>query len=102
MQNIKMKEKAKILIDKGKKNGSLTWSEVFNAFSDLELDKDQIDNLYETLGNLGIEIIENKEEKLDINFTKENELELKEIEEEMKNPENSVDLEQLDLSLPKA
>ncbi len=101
MQNIKMKEKAKILIDKGKKNGSLTWSEVFNAFSDLELDKDQIDNLYETLGNLGIEIIENKEEKLDINFTKENELELREIEEEMKNPENSVDLEQLDLSLPK-
>ncbi len=57
--------------------------------------------MYETLGNLGIEIIENKEEKLDINFTKENELELKEIEEEMKNPENSVDLEQLDLSLPK-
>ena len=101
MQNIKMKEKAKILIDKGKKNGSLTWSEVFNAFSDLELDKDQIDNLYETLGNLGIEIIENKEKKLDINFTKENELELREIEEEMKNPENSVDLEQLDLSLPK-
>lgn len=101
MLNTKMKEKAKVLIDKGKKSGSLTWSEVFNTFSDLELDKDQIDNLYETLGNLGIEIVENKEEKLDINFTKENELELKEIEEEMKNPENSVDLEQLDLSLPK-
>ena len=64
MQNIKMKEKAKILIDKGKKNGSLTWSEVFNAFSDLELDKDQIDNLYETLGNLGIEIIETKKKNL--------------------------------------
>ena len=51
---------AKTLIDKGKKQGSLTLSEIMEAFSETELDKDQVENLYETLGNLGIEIIEEK------------------------------------------
>ena len=51
---------AKTLIDKGKKQGSLTLSEIMEAFSETELDKDQVENLYETLGNLGIEIIEDK------------------------------------------
>ena len=53
---------AKTLIDKGKKQGSLTLSEIMEAFSETELDKDQVENLYETLGNLGIEIIEDKNE----------------------------------------
>ena len=40
---------AKTLIDKGKKQGSLTLSEIMEAFSETELDKDQVENLYETL-----------------------------------------------------
>ena len=51
---------AKGLIEKGKKQGSLTLAEIMEAFSETELDKDQVENLYETLGNLGIEVIENK------------------------------------------
>ena len=39
------------------------------AFSETELDKDQVENLYETLGNLGIEIIENKTQKADVDFS---------------------------------
>ena len=50
----------KNLIEKGKKQGSLTLAEIMEAFSETELDKDQVENLYETLGNLGIEVIENK------------------------------------------
>ena len=45
---------AKVLIEKGKKQGSLTLAEIMEAFSETELDKDQVENLYETLGNLGI------------------------------------------------
>ena len=47
---------AKGLIEKGKKQGSLTLAEIMEAFSETELDKDQVENLYETLGNLGIEV----------------------------------------------
>ena len=59
---------AKGLIEKGKKQGSLTLAEIMEAFSETELDKDQVENLYETLGNLGIEVIENKTDKVDIDF----------------------------------
>lgn len=55
---------AKTLIEKGKKQGSLTLAEIMEAFSETELDKDQVENLYETLGNLGIEITETKTIKL--------------------------------------
>ena len=41
------------------------------AFSETELDKDQVENLYETLGNLGIEVIENKTDKVDIDFAQD-------------------------------
>ena len=55
---------ARSLIEKGKKQGSLTLDEIMGAFSNTELDKDKVENLYETLGNLGIEILENKTEKV--------------------------------------
>lgn len=60
---------AKTLIEKGKKQGSLTLAEIMEAFSETELDKDQVENLYETLGNLGIEITETKNYKADIDFS---------------------------------
>ncbi|MGO0915085.1 RNA polymerase sigma factor region1.1 domain-containing protein, partial [Clostridioides difficile] len=37
---------AKTLIEKGKKQGSLTLAEIMEAFSETELDKDQVENLY--------------------------------------------------------
>lgn len=36
----------------------VTLSEIIEDFSEVELDKDKLENLYETLGNLGIEIVE--------------------------------------------
>ena len=39
---------AKSLIEKGKKQGALTLAEIMEAFSETELDKDQVENLYET------------------------------------------------------
>ncbi len=92
---------AKSLIERGKKQGSLTLAEIMEAFSETELDKDQVENLYETLGNLGIEVIESKAEKVEINFSEEDELDIENIEEEMTKEENTMDLEAIDLSLPK-
>lgn len=91
-ENIKI---AKELIAKGKKQGSLEIDEIMQAFSGAEFDKDIVEDLYKTLGNLGIEVVEKKDEKVNIDFPKEeNDLELKEIEE------NNVDLKEIDLTLP--
>ena len=94
---------AKSLIEKGKKQGALTLAEIMEAFSETELDKDQVENLYETLGNLGIEVIEDKSEKVEIDFTVAESLSLDNIDE---NPddiekEETIELETIDLSLPK-
>ena len=97
---------AKTLIDKGKKQGSLTLSEIMEAFSETELDKDQVENLYETLGNLGIEIIEDKSQKADVDFSDDNDdLIVDEnfdnaSDDDLKKEENT-EMEKIDLSLPK-
>ncbi|GIM32649.1 RNA polymerase sigma factor RpoD [Paraclostridium bifermentans] len=99
---------AKSLIEKGKKQGSLTLMEIMEAFSEKELDKDQVENLYETLGNLGIEVIQKKEEKADadIEFTSEDmdisNMDIDDsIDEDISKEENTMEIEQIDLTLPK-
>ena len=97
---------AKTLIDKGKKQGSLTLSEIMEAFSETELDKDQVENLYETLGNLGIEIIENKTQKADVDFSdNDNDLMVGDnfdgVSDDELKKEDDVEMDKIDLSLPK-
>lgn len=105
-KNIKKNKKvtAKSLIEKGKKAGSLTLGEIMEAFAETELDKDQIENLYETLGHLGIEVIEEKNNKADFDFGSDD-LDIGEIEEDIKEDSEEdvelMDLENIDLSLPK-
>ena len=91
---------AKGLIEKGKKQGSLTLGEIMEAFSETELDKDQVENLYETLGNLGIEVIENKTEKAQIDF-QQNDLDLEGLDENIIKDDVPMEIEEIDLSLPK-
>ena len=97
---------AKTLIDKGKKQGSLTLSEIMEAFSETELDKDQVENLYETLGNLGIEIIEDKTQKADVDFSdNDNDLivdkDFDGVSDDELKKEDDVEMDKIDLSLPK-
>ena len=99
---------AKTLIEKGKKQGSLTLGEIMEAFSEAELDKDQIENLYETLGNLGIEVIQKKEEKADIEIGfNPDDLDISTldvddpIDDDISKEENMIEIEQIDLTLPK-
>ena len=91
---------AKGLIEKGKKQGSLTLAEIMEAFSETELDKDQVENLYETLGNLGIEVIENKTDKVDIDFPQDD-LNLEGLDESIVKDDKQMEIEEIDLSLPK-
>ena len=97
---------ARSLIEKGKKQGSLTLDEIMGAFSNTELDKDKVENLYETLGNLGIEILESKPEKVTIDFSSDDDLTLDmdniddDVDEKLKGEED-IEMDKLDLSLPK-
>ena len=97
---------AETLIDKGKKQGSLTLSEIMEAFSETELDKDQVENLYETLGNLGIEIIEDKTQKADVDFSdNDNDLivdkDFDGVSDDELKKEDDIEMDKIDLSLPK-
>ncbi|SCX91852.1 RNA polymerase sigma factor RpoD [Alkaliphilus peptidifermentans] len=60
------KETVKLLIEKGKKRGMITYTEIMDAFEDIALDKDQIDEVYEHLSTLGIDIVGDKDDDIDI------------------------------------
>lgn len=47
----------KELIQKGKKKGSLTYREIMDTLQGIELTADQIDEIYEQLGRMGIDVI---------------------------------------------
>jgi RNA polymerase primary sigma factor len=47
----------KELIDKGKAKGMLTYKEVMDAFEEIELEPEHIEKIYETLENMGIDVI---------------------------------------------
>ncbi|NPV42934.1 MAG: RNA polymerase sigma factor RpoD [Firmicutes bacterium] len=75
----------KELIEKGKKRGILTYKEIMEALGDIELEAEQIDKVYETLEEMGIDIINDNEEDI--------------IPEEVIMPEEETP-EELDLTIP--
>jgi RNA polymerase primary sigma factor len=76
----KMKEKdakmsvVKRLIDKGKKNGTLTYKEIMDELDEIDLSPEQIEKIYEVLESMGIDVIgdiadiEVQEEDLDLSI----------------------------------
>ncbi|NLV76659.1 MAG: RNA polymerase sigma factor RpoD [Tissierellia bacterium] len=56
------KKDIKKLIDTGKKDGFLTYDEIMDCFEDVDLDADQIDELYQSLEEIGIDIIDEEVE----------------------------------------
>jgi RNA polymerase primary sigma factor len=59
----------KMLINKGKAEGVLTSEEIADTLSDIELSKEQIENIYDVIQNLGIEIVSENEEDVDDELT---------------------------------
>ena len=81
-------EEVKALIKKGQKKGVLTYREVMDALQGIELSPEQIDEIYEQLASVGIEVIP---ETGDIEpLERENEITEEEEEEET----------EVDLSIP--
>ncbi len=75
-------ESVKDLMDKGKKRGMLTYNEIMDTLEEVDLDKDQVEEVYDNLASMGIEIIGEREEEIE---------ELPETEE----------IVELDISVPK-
>ncbi|NTV90479.1 MAG: RNA polymerase sigma factor RpoD [Clostridiales bacterium] len=47
----------KELVDKGKSKGMLTYKEIMDAFEEIELEPEQIEKIYETVENMGIDVV---------------------------------------------
>ncbi|OPJ57053.1 RNA polymerase sigma factor RpoD [Alkalithermobacter paradoxus] len=101
--NAEQKLAVKNLIEEGKKKGKLTYDKIMEVFGEIDLDKDQIENIYETLGQMGIDVIDQKDIKEDIDFIKDDDLDLIDADDvdDADDTDDLVDLENLDLSLPK-
>lgn len=50
-------EQVKELIEKGKKRGALTYTEIMDTLQGTELSPDQIDDIYEKIAAMGIEVV---------------------------------------------
>ena len=50
-------EAVKNLIQKGKKKGSITYREIMDALQGIELSADQIDDIYQQFGRMGIDVV---------------------------------------------
>ncbi|MBE7053724.1 MAG: RNA polymerase sigma factor RpoD [Ruminococcaceae bacterium] len=52
------------LVEAGQKKGVLTFKEVIDALSEIDLDAKQIDKIYETLEKMGVELVEDLDKEL--------------------------------------
>ncbi|MBB6217899.1 RNA polymerase primary sigma factor [Anaerosolibacter carboniphilus] len=77
-------ETVKDLIDKGKKRGMLTYNEIMDTLEEIDLDKEQVEEVYDNLASMGIDIVGEQDPEIEI--------------EDIPETEEIVDL---DLSIPK-
>ena len=57
VEGVQGAEKLAELIERGKKNGKLSSSELMDVLENLDLESDQMDKIYDTLENLGIDTV---------------------------------------------
>jgi len=65
VENENRKSIIKDLVEKGKAKGTLTYKEIITAFEKFEMDPEQIDNVYEILETMGVEVIGDFESEMD-------------------------------------
>ena len=56
-ENSNRKAILKELLEKGKSKGMLTYKEIMDAFEEVELEPEQIEKIYETVENMGIDVV---------------------------------------------
>lgn len=47
----------KELVERGKAKGMLTYKEIMDAFEEVELEPDQVEKIYETIENMGVDVV---------------------------------------------
>ena len=57
VEGVQGAEKLAELIERGKKNGKLSSSELMDVLEDMDLESEQMDKIYDTLENLGIDTV---------------------------------------------
>jgi RNA polymerase primary sigma factor len=55
----------KDLVEKGRNKGMLTYKEIMDAFEEIELEPEQIEKIYETVENMGIDVVGDIEEEIE-------------------------------------
>ncbi len=73
---INKKAIVKDLVDKGRKRGMLTYKEINEAFEEMDLEPEQIEKIYESIEQMGIEVIEDMDADLKQIATNEEEIDL--------------------------
>ncbi|MDF2524452.1 MAG: polymerase, sigma 38 subunit, RpoS [Clostridiales bacterium] len=62
----------KDLIERGKQKGMLTYKEILDAFDEIELEPEQIEKIYESMENMGIDLVGDMEAEMEnIQLTEE-------------------------------
>ncbi|HHW99458.1 MAG TPA: RNA polymerase sigma factor RpoD [Firmicutes bacterium] len=64
-------EAVKGLLEKGKKQGVISYKEIMDALQEIDLNPDQIDDIYESLAALGIDVIGDGEKVVEIDDEKD-------------------------------
>ena len=77
-ENKTIKSTVKKLIDTGKKNGMITYSEIMDALEEIDLDKDQIDEIYEQFAAMGIEVVGDRDDVDDVDDIEDDEIDIDE------------------------
>lgn len=76
-----MLEVIKELLEKGKKQGVITYKEIMDALQEIELNPDQIDDIYESLAALGVDVIGDDDAAADVDSEKDDDDDDKEADE---------------------
>ncbi len=105
-QTLNERLEASGLVEKGRREGVLTIDEIDQALNESDFDKEIIENLYKTLGNIGIEVVEKKEVKKDLKLEEDEDMEFADVDMDIDNKKDDDDLEdedlsKIDLSVPK-
>lgn len=85
------------LIQKGKKKGSITYREIMDALQGIDLSADQIDDVYQQLGRMGIDVVPEPGE-IDLEVLKKAKDDEEEIAEE--SDDDAEEEAEVDLSVP--
>jgi len=93
VKEIMQSEKLQEIVEKGKKRGVLTYNDLLDTLQNVELNSDQIDEIYEYLANQGIEVVpEIPELEIDHLANLDGDVDFK--------PSDIVDEVDLDLTIP--